>query len=452
MALNRLRQQKKIAKEKKQHPTMIKQTLNQAWTMMKQHKLFTGIYIAGTSVSISIIMILFIVIYINVGNIYPEYHRDDILVSIREIHKTPKKKFETNYFNLDFIETLQREAKQMKAIAVYDIYSSLQKLPITVDGNNVEVDEEVIFVNDGWWQVFDYNFVDGKGFTEKEMHEDVAVISESLAMQLFASTKVAGKEIKLNGRYYRIIGVVQDATQCTPYSYGKIWLTIYNPFASINSYPVHTDGKNSKKFFKLYARAHDGKREALLNEIESIFSRYYQPSEEMFDYEMDITNYWQAAFFLEKDESVWDALKTYFYIILAVLFIPALNLGGMISSRMKGRMVEIGVRRAYGATGRQIIAQVLCENMLLTLLGAVAGLLLSYVVVYTFSSRMTTLIESHIPYTAEAGNQLSAEMLLNPTIFLCALLMSALLNIASALVPTLLALRKDIIQSLYHKR
>ena len=234
---------------------------------MKQHKLFTGIYIAGTSVSISIIMILFIVIYINVGNIYPEYHRDDILVSIREIHKTPKKKFETNYFNLDFIETLQREAKQMKAIAVYDIYSSLQKLPITVDGNNVEVDEEVIFVNDGWWQVFDYNFVDGKGFTEKEMHEDVAVISESLAMQLFASTKVAGKEIKLNGRYYRIIGVVQDATRCTPYSYGKIWLTIYNPFASINSYPVHTDGKNSKKFFKLYARAHKGKRDALHNEI-----------------------------------------------------------------------------------------------------------------------------------------------------------------------------------------
>ena len=90
--------------------------------------------------------------------------------------------------------------------------------------------------------------------------------------------------------------------------------------------------------------------------------------------------------------------------------------------------------------------------MLLTLLGAVAGLLLSYVVVYTFSSRMTTLIESHIRYTAEAGNQLSAEMLLNPTIFLCALLMSALLNIASALLPTLLALRKDIIQSLYHKR
>ena len=142
----------------------------------------------------------------------------------------------------------------------------------------------------------------------------------------------------------------------------------------------------------------------------------------------------------------------YIYIILAVLFIPALNLGGMISSRMNSRLVEVGVRRAYGATKRAIVSQVLWENMLLTLLGAVAGLLLSFTVVYIFNYRMTTLLDSKIFYNSEAGNQLSAEMLLNPTIFLCALLMCALLNIASALVPTLFALRKDIIQSLYHKR
>ena len=142
----------------------------------------------------------------------------------------------------------------------------------------------------------------------------------------------------------------------------------------------------------------------------------------------------------------------YIYIILAVLFIPALNLGGMISSRMNSRLVEVGVRRAYGATKRAIVSQVLWENMLLTLLGAVAGLLLSFAVVYIFNYRMTNLLDSNIFYNSEAGNQLSTEMLLNPTIFLCALLMCALLNIASALVPTLFALRKDIIQSLYHKR
>ena len=80
MVLNRLRQQKKIAKEKKQHPTMIKQTLNQAWTMMKQHKLFTGIYIAGTALSVTMIMITFAVLYIKFAPIYPEENRDRMLI------------------------------------------------------------------------------------------------------------------------------------------------------------------------------------------------------------------------------------------------------------------------------------------------------------------------------------------------------------------------------------
>ena len=430
---------------------MIKQTLRQALMMMKQHKLFTGIYITGTAVSIAITMVLFIVFYINLGKIYPEYHRGEILYMTGENHKVNPGKNQYNgsdFFNLDFVEALKSECKHMKAMALYDVYASYNRHPITADGKSIEIEERIKFVSDGWWQVYDYKFIDGKGFTEKEMHENVAVVSESLAMQLFASAKVVGKEIKINGQYHRIVGVVQDVTQCTPNSYGKVWLSIYNPFASFNTYAIHND----EKHFHIYALAHDGKRGALQQEIESIFHRYYQPNEQKGDYNLYIENYWQDALFLNGDDSIWDAIRMYIYIILAVLFIPALNLGGMISSRMNSRLVEVGVRRAYGATKRAIVSQVLWENMLLTLLGAVAGLLLSFAVVYIFNYRMTNLLDSKIFYNSEAGNQLSAEMLLNPTIFLCALLMCALLNIASALVPTLFALRKDIIQSLYHKR
>ena len=428
---------------------MIKQTLRQALTMMKQHKLFTGIYITGTAVSIAIIMVLFIIFYINFGNIYPEYHRGELLFLDSESHKIRRNDAnDIDWFNLDFAETLKNESKHMKAMAVYDFNTSKTNHPITVDGNNIEVEENVIFVSNGWWQVFDYKFVDGKGFTEKEMHENVAVVSESLAMQLFASSKVAGREIKVNGEYHRIVGVVQDVTQCTPLSYGKIWLTIHSRFASLNTFAIHNDEKN----FQIYALAHDGERETLQQEIESIFSRYYQPDEEKTDYTLYIKNSWQKALYLGKDDSIWDAIKIYFYIILAVLFIPALNLGGMISSRIKSRMVEVGVRRAYGATKLQIVSQVLLENMLLTLLGAVAGLLLSYTIAYIFSYRITTFLNSNILYDSNAGNQLGAEMLLNPTIFLCALGICTLLNIASALVPTLFALKKEIMQSLYQKR
>ena len=47
-----------------------------------------------------------------------------------------------------------------------------------------------------------------------------------------------------------------------------------------------------------------------------------------------------------------ELLKGLIYILLALLFIPAMNLSGMISSRMDHRLCELGVRRAYGATNK----------------------------------------------------------------------------------------------------
>ena len=39
---------------------MIKAYLKQAWAMMKQNRLFTSIYVAGTALSVAFTMILFI--------------------------------------------------------------------------------------------------------------------------------------------------------------------------------------------------------------------------------------------------------------------------------------------------------------------------------------------------------------------------------------------------------
>ena len=36
-----------------------------------------------------------------------------------------------------------------------------------------------------------------------------------------------------------------------------------------------------------------------------------------------------------------------------LLLVPALNLSGMISSRMERRLPEMGIRKAFGATGER---------------------------------------------------------------------------------------------------
>ena len=61
--------------------------LRQAWTMMKQHRLFTGMYLIGTAVSIALAMTLFIIFYIKLGPVYPEYNRHRMVVIENASHR-----------------------------------------------------------------------------------------------------------------------------------------------------------------------------------------------------------------------------------------------------------------------------------------------------------------------------------------------------------------------------
>lgn len=59
---------------------MIKVYFKQAWMLMKQNRLFSGIYILGTGLSIAMVMAVFIIMYVKFAPIYPEYNRDRMLL------------------------------------------------------------------------------------------------------------------------------------------------------------------------------------------------------------------------------------------------------------------------------------------------------------------------------------------------------------------------------------
>ena len=70
---------------------MLKNYFKQAWTLMRQNRLFTGIYVVGTGLSIALVMTLFIIFYVKFGPVYPEYNRDRTLV-LKPLKLYPKGK------------------------------------------------------------------------------------------------------------------------------------------------------------------------------------------------------------------------------------------------------------------------------------------------------------------------------------------------------------------------
>ena len=149
--------------------------------------------------------------------------------------------------------------------------------------------------------------------------------------------------------------------------------------------------------------------------------------------------------------NVKETMRPFLYFLLALLFIPALNLGGIIASRMDSRIGELGIRKAYGASNFWLLRQVLNENLFFTSLGSIFGLLFSYVFIWLSSDWILTILDITVD-TDMPAPEFTAGMLLNPAVFGVAVLFCLVLNLISALIPALLALRKNIVEQLSQKR
>ncbi len=76
---------------------------------------------------------------------------------------------------------------------------------------------------------------------------------------------------------------------------------------------------------------------------------------------------------------------TLFGIVELVLLIACVNVANLLMVRGDGRRKEMGVRVAMGANKRTLIRQVLTESVLLSLIGGLVGLLLSFLSVRIFN-------------------------------------------------------------------
>ena len=438
---------------------MIRNYITQALTMMRQHKLFTGIYIGGTAISLALAMTLFMMFHLKLSPAYPEYERNRTLnfggVDFTDFepktHDNLVKFLGTKlsgYFASEKI--VEIDGVEMVALTTScDI--TCVSTPKEKEAGRAGLLSEPKCVDANYWRMFNFEFIHGAPFTADELCDAKAVVSESFAKELFARNDVAGEKLILDNKEECIIvGVVRDALPCMtntkydvyfPLHYSafkkgqnNLWESIYTSYDAIITYSRGADVKKIKE------------------EIDNRYRRYvWEKVQEdgitSFDYKIHMMENWEYALACPENSTIWDAIKKYFYIVLAFLFIPALNLSGMIASRMNSRLAEIGVRKAYGATNAQILWQVLCENLFLTLIGSVLGLVLSYTITITFFEYIYTIISGYTP-----DYDIPVEMLFSPRIFVLTLLLCVLLNIASALLPALFALKKNIVQSLYNKR
>ena len=433
---------------------MIKQYFKQAWTMMRQNKLFTSIYVAGTGLSIAFTMVLFIIYYVKFAPVYPEYNRDRMLViNYSAIAEEGAEKWNSCGGGVSpKIAGLVKDLPHLDHVGMAMINTWTENT-ILLPQSNEQLGVTPGFVDAGFWQVFTFQFLSGKPFDEAtvEAERPVAVLSESLAKRIFASTDVIGKHFSFNGKDMQVIGVVADVSGTTPATAANLYIPLY--YGGENRPSQYDAGLRGNVAIYMTATSKDD-LETLRTEVIDVLNRYDQEDKQWAHFWMDQPDVWWKSTFRDTCSSAPDIasiIRGIFYMLLALLFIPAMNLCGMISSRMDERMSELGVRKAYGATNASLISQVLTENLLLTSVGGLVGLALAYLIAMTGGDWIYHLFDSFVWGDAMPASY-TIEMLFNPTLFLTVFGLCVFLNLISALVPTILALRHSIIYSIQLKR
>lgn len=429
---------------------MYKIYLKQALRMLRQNKFFSTVYIAGTGLAITMVMMLALLHYFRTGDISPESHRSRMLV-IRQgkILTGSNSGNGTSALSFQTIRECFYPLQTPEAVTAI-LPAGEQSEFIQAPGSTDIYNGLVMGTDAAFWKVFPFTFLHGQPYTDEECASGIhkAVVSESLARRVFNTSEVVGRTFLLNFEEYVVAGIVKDPPSVASYCYAEMWVPFSTRPALIRGGEWSGYVLGHMYVCMLARRAADF--DAICRETEESCRRYnttIAPRTLVLNGQPDTVF---RAYLHTDTWNMPDYTLLYCQIALLLvllLLVPALNLTGITASQMKKRMEEIGIRKAFGARNRTLLIQILYENFFLTLLGGFAGLLLSYVLIDALKEWLLARY-SWEGLALTPSVDLSAGMLINPTVFGYALLFCFLLNLLSALLPAWNTLRRPITDAL----
>jgi len=372
---------------------MLKSYFKIAIAVLKRRKFFTFISLFGISFTLTILMVLTAFIDKVVNDKYPDKRRDHLLfVSNMEMRgpQAMNGSALSFYFFNHYVTSLKTPFK----MAISSRYNGTNTY---VNGKKLAINYK--YTNDVFWQVLDFDFIEGKPFTKQQVDagERVTVISEDIKKAYFGDVaSVTGKYIEADNEQYRVSGVVKNVPITTYMLYSDIYLP----------YTVSKTDYRSTAYNGDYLGILMAEKKAdipvIQKEFEEMVNRLPMPSKEfnkIYSHADNfITSYVRTG--NEEQSGLVIALTAIAIFILLVMLLPTLNLVNINITRIMERSSEIGVRKAFGASSKTLVYQFIVENLILTMLGGLIGVVLSFIVIqFLNSARLIDNLELSVNFT-----------------------------------------------------
>lgn len=213
---------------------------------------------------------------------------------------------------------------------------------------------------------------DGRLFNNQDIENDrpVCIISENLKKVLFkGKKKVVGENINIGGNFFKVVGVSKPGnmfdggdrtTVLIPYKYFK---GLYNT--------------NTLDFFMLSLNKNangDDFNKKINTYLANLYG--YNPEDPKALFVYNISDQ------VKEFQTLFVGIKAFIWFVgFCILLTGIISVGNIMYVNINERTREIGIRKAIGATPRNIMEMILVESIVLTSIAGLVGMFFGYIVI-----------------------------------------------------------------------
>ena len=272
---------------------------------------------------------------------------------------------------------------------------------LTIEPDNREIKPymmEVLFTHGDFFPMFDAPFAYGEGWNaeQDDATARVVVLSDDTNQRLFAGENSVGREIRLGSEDFRIVGVLKPWAPTPRYyrissgAFGGLE-NVFVPFKNGIERTLQSSDNNN-----CWADPGNGYQAWLDSECiwidmwvevasaserakyRDFLDAYVNEQKKLGRFERPLNNRLDSVGeWLEEQRVVPRDVRTQVWMSFAFLIVCLVNTIGLLLAKFLARAPEIGLRRAVGASKRQVFTQYLTEAGMVGVFGAIVGLALT---------------------------------------------------------------------------
>jgi putative ABC transport system permease protein len=355
---------------------MFRNYLKMAWKVLGRRKFFTFVSLFGIGFTLTALMIVVALADHRLAPAYPEYQMDRML-TLERMRMFGEKAAWWSGPGYRFIDRYARDLPGVERMSVYTRTAEAA----TFLGERKLV-FQARFVDPEYWRILQFAFVEGAPFVEADDQSRVAVITEATRHRLFGDEPALGEAIEVDGREFRVVGVVKNVPVFREVAYAEIWLPLgVHPAAGffdrlmggcLAVYLLEPDADRKQ----VQAAFRERLTRVEFDDPERYHTMAGAPMTRLENLANNVLN-------LDPGETAPRRLILFGLLAaLGFMALPAINLVNINLSRIYERSGEIGVRKAFGASSLDLVAQFVVENVVLCLIGGMLGLAGAYAILY----------------------------------------------------------------------